>query len=303
MTQLTAIVPATDAPATLSRCLAAIEGADDPPQQVLVIEGPATAGPAEARNDGAAAAEGELLVFVDSDVVVHPDAFTRIRMSFHRDPGLSAVFGSYDLESGRGGTVTAFRNLLHHHVHQEGAGPAESFWAGLGAIRRDRLLEVGGFDAERYPRPSIEDVELGVRLRRAGRRIELDPRLLGTHLKRWTLASMVRTDLLDRGLPWARLLLEDRSAPVALNLGWRHRASAAASIAVAAGLARRRPPLAAGGLGTLVVLNRGFYGLLRRRHGGATAAAGVGLHLIHHLTSVIAAAGAVLCATIARSTR
>lgn len=289
MAALTAVVPATDSPATLSRCVAAIEAAADPPDELLVIADPPGAGPAAARNDGVIRAGGELVVFVDSDVVVHPDAFIRIRAAFDADPGLAAVFGSYDLDSGEGGAVTAFRNLLHHHVHQEAAGPAESFWAGLGAIRRDRLLEVGGFDAERYPRPSIEDIELGARLRRAGHRIELDPELLCTHLKQWTLRSMVRTDLLDRGIPWARLLLDQRSASTALNLGWRHRASAAASVAAAAGLVSRRPLPAAGGLGTLFVLNRGFYALLRRRHGSATAAAGIGLHLVHHLTSVVAA--------------
>ncbi|MGH7896935.1 MAG: acetone carboxylase subunit gamma, partial [Candidatus Binatia bacterium] len=42
-----------------------------------------------------------------------------------------------------------FRNLLHRHVHQEGAGPATTFWAGLGAIRREAFERVGGFDALR----------------------------------------------------------------------------------------------------------------------------------------------------------
>ena len=52
---------------------------------------------------------------------------------------------------------------------------------------------VDGFDARRYPRPSIEDVELGGRLSGRGRLV-LDPALQGTHLKEWTLASMVVTD-------------------------------------------------------------------------------------------------------------
>jgi GT2 family glycosyltransferase len=300
---LTAIVPATDAPPSLSRCLAAIEAAADPPEQILVIESPPGAGPAEARNRGAAEAGGEVLVFVDSDVLVHADAFRRIRAGFDADAGLSAIFGSYDLDSGAGGAVSAFRNLLHHHVHQQSAGPATSFWAGLGAVRRSALFEAGGFDADRYPRPAIEDIELGARLLASGRRIELDPDLLGTHLKRWSLASMVRTDLLARGLPWARLLLERRTVPAAMNLGWRHRLSALASAIAAGALLRRRPVAAASGLGVLIALNHRFYALLRERHGWPTAAAGVGLHLVHHLTSVAAAALALLSATIARSTR
>ena len=36
--------------------------------------------------------------------------------------------------------LSAFRNLLHHHVHQSGAGPVSTFWAGLGAICSSALL-------------------------------------------------------------------------------------------------------------------------------------------------------------------
>ena len=62
--------------------------------------------------------------------------------------------------------MAAFRNLLHHVVHQRSAGHVRSFWAGLGAVRRTAFDAAGGFDAERYPQPSIEDVELGGRLAR-----------------------------------------------------------------------------------------------------------------------------------------
>ena len=147
-----------------------------------------------------------MLVFVDSDVEVHADALARIRAAFADDPGLTAVFGSYD-DAPPGGTVAAFRNLLHHHVHQRGAGPASTFWSGLGAIRRDAFLAAGGFDGERFPHPSIEDVDLGARLVADGARIVLDPAIQGTHLKAWTLRSMVRTDFARRGVPWVALLL------------------------------------------------------------------------------------------------
>ena len=218
MPTLTAVVPATDAPATLARCLVAIRAAAEAPEELIVVSEPAGVGPAAARNDGAARAQGDVLVFVDSDVVVAPDAFSLIRRRLG-DPELTAVFGAYDDRPEAPGLVSRFRNLLHHHVHARAAGPAETFWAGLGAVRRDAFLAAGGFDAARYPRPSIEDVELGLRLHAAGGRITLDPAIRGTHLKRWTVASMVGTDLRRRGAPWVELLLEHRSAPTHLNLG------------------------------------------------------------------------------------
>jgi len=253
-----------------------------------VIDEPKDLGAVAARNAGARRTTGDILVFVDADVEIHADALERIRRAFDLDPELTAVFGSYDDDPADPGIVSTFRNLLHHYVHHSAAGPATTFWAGLGAIRRAAFLEIGGFDADRYPHPSIEDIELGMRLHRAGARLVLDPEIRGKHLKRWTLAEMARTDLLRRGVPWLRLLLAERSHSTALNLGWRERTSAAASIVTVVAAARRRPRLLAGAVTVLFVLDRRFYGLLLRRRGPTFTAAGVSLHLVHRLTAIAA---------------
>jgi GT2 family glycosyltransferase len=286
--RLAAIVPATNEPETLPACVAAIRAAADPPEELIVVRDPPGAGPAAARNAGAREATADILVFVDADVEVHADAFTRVRRALGEDPELVAVFGSYDDRPSAPGVVSAFRNLLHHHVHTSSPGPATTFWAGLGAIRRDAFVVARGFDEERFRTPSIEDIELGMRLTDAGARIRLDPELRGTHAKAWTLHEMLRTDLLRRGVPWIRILLERRSGATALNLGWRHRASAVASVVALVALARRRPAAFGGSAATLVLLNRSFYALLVRRRGVREAALGVGLHALHHLTAVAA---------------
>jgi GT2 family glycosyltransferase len=287
---LTAVVPATNRPLTLTRCVAAIERAVEAPEQLVVVEQPADAGPAAARNLGARRATGELVCFVDADVEVHADAFARVRAAFAADPELIGVFGSYDDQPPEDGAVSAFRNLLHHHVHQSAPGPASTFWAGLGALRRDALLATGGFDERRYPQSSIEDIELGMRLSADGARIVLDPSIQGTHLKRWTLGSMLATDFSRRGVPWVELLLRRGGGPDrgALNLGWRHRASAALAVLAALAAAGRRPATSVAALGTLVWLNRDFYALLARRRGPRVAALGLGLHALHHVTSAAA---------------
>lgn len=294
MGRLSVIIPATDEPTTLSRCRAAIAEADDPPEEVIVIADPYRSSPAAARNRGVSEATGDVLVFVDADVLVHRDVFTRLRAAFAADPGLAGVFGSYDDSPEAPGLVSRFRNLLHHHVHQSSPGPAATFWTGLGAVRREPFLAVEGFDADRFTVPSMEDVDLGMRLTEAGARIELDPTVQGTHLKAWTIADMVRTDFARRGVPWVRLLLERRSASSALNLGWRHRLSTlAVLLALAALVTGRRAGVGASAM-ALVALNGSFYALLVRRQGPIAAAGGVGLHAVHLLTGVAAVpAGAV----------
>jgi hypothetical protein len=282
---LTAIVPATDEPSTLGHCLTAIEASARGPDEVIVASEPAGATPAAARNRAAERAEGEVLVFVDADVVVHPDAFSRIRAAFDSDPDLVALFGSYDDAPAAPGVVSGFRNLLHHHVHQASPGPAATFWSGLGAVRRAAVATAGGFEDERR---WLEDVELGARLNAARARVELDPAIQGTHLKAWTLGAMVRMDFAERGLPWVELALSGRAPSDALNLSWRHRLSAALCVGALAAALTRRPLRALAALLGLVALNRSFYGLLARRQGGARAAAGVGLHAVHHLAGAAA---------------
>jgi GT2 family glycosyltransferase len=282
--RITAVVPATNEPATLAACRAAIAASDDPPDELIVVSDPATGLAAAARNAGAASAAGDALVFVDADVAVHADAFTRIRQTLRTRPELTALVGSYDDAPAAGTLVSSFRNLLHHHVHQQAAGPVASFWSGLGAIRREPFLAAGGFNAEQR---WLEDVELGMRLAKSGAVIELDPLLLGTHLKRWTLAEMIRTDVLRRGVPWVGLMLQSGRVPAELNLSWRHRAAATAWLGAAAAGVARRPALAGGCLATAAVANRSFYALLVRRLGVRGALAGFALHGVHYLAGAV----------------
>jgi Glycosyl transferase family 21 len=280
--RLSAIVPATVPAPTLSRCLIALEhaGADE----ILVADTPAAATPALARNLAAERATGDVLVFVDADVVVHADALERIRERL-RDPALDAVFGSYDDAPEAPGAVSGFRNLLHHHVHHAGAGPADSFWTGLGAVRRAVFDAAGGLDPERR---WLEDVELGARLVQAGARIELDPAIQGTHLKAYTLSGMLHVDTVERAIPWVDLMLAGRAPRRSLNAGARHRVAALLAIGAVGAVAVRRPLLAVGALAAFAALNADLYATIARSRGRSEAAAAVPLHVLHHVSATAA---------------
>lgn len=286
---LAAVIPATDRPPTLERCLAALAGGERRPDETIVQRQPVGGGPAAARNAAASRAEAEVLVFVDSDVEVHADALARIARRFAADPGLTAVFGAYDDEPAAPQLTSRFRNLLHHHVHVSSAGGAETFWAGLGAVRRSAFESAGGFDAKLFPDASVEDIDLGARLHGRGGRLLLDPAIRGRHLKAWSPWTMVLTDFSRRGVPWVRLLLRRGGSRSALNLGWRHRASAAAAAALSLSLLARRPRAALASLLALATLNRSFYLLLARRGGPALLGAGFVLHVLHQLTAIASA--------------
>ena len=170
-----------------------------------VITTPQNGGPGMARNLAAAGAKGSVLWFVDSDVIADPRGAARVQAAF-ADPGVTAVFGSYD-ETPPGGWFSRYKNLMHRYYHQTARRTAKTFWAGCGAVRADMFARVGGFDVDTYRVPSIEDIELGYRIHTAGGVICVDPELLGKHLKVWTIRNAIFTDIFRRALPWSRLMI------------------------------------------------------------------------------------------------
>jgi glycosyltransferase involved in cell wall biosynthesis len=228
-------------------------------------------GPGCARNEGARVAHAPLLVFLDADVLARPDTLSEFARLFAADASLCAAFGAYDAEPDVREHLSEYRNLLHHFVHQEGSEIASTFWAGCGAIRRDEFLAIGGFNPA-YRRPSIEDIELGYRLRASGREIRLAKHIQVKHLKRWTLVSLLKTDIFDRALPWTQLIARSGHLPRDLNLRLAGRLSAV-SVYVLAGcllLALVQPWALLGvivSLTLLLLLNRGLYAFFLAERG------------------------------------
>jgi GT2 family glycosyltransferase len=255
----------------------------------VVSHAPAT-GPAGARNRGAEKAGGEVFVFLDADVRVHPDTLARLK-DVLKDPEVAGAFGSYDATPEARSWISLYKNLAHHFVHQRSAREASTFWAGCGAIRSQAFRHVGGFD-ESYRRPSIEDVELGYRLRAAGCRLRLVPEAQVTHLKEWSWSSWLRADIFDRAVPWSRLLARGLSLPRDLNFTAADRA---ASALVAAGLlgivvAMVRPPAVAAAalaFALAIVLDGPFLRFAARTVSLPFAAAAAILQLVHRAAGLL----------------
>jgi glycosyltransferase involved in cell wall biosynthesis len=257
---------------------------------VISTDGPH--GPASARNRGVQAASGDILWFVDSDVVVNTDACRHIRQAL-ASREITAVVGSYDDSPQARNFCSQYKNLVHHHYHQRGGGDVSTFWGGCGAVWKDEFLAVGGFDELRYPRPSIEDIEFGYRLKASGARIRLVPELQGKHLKVWTIRGLLRTELRDRAVPWSLLLLSRGKLGDELNIATseRIRAMLAGLVAVAlvACVVGFIPWQVAGALlAAAIVANMEMFVLFRRRNGLLFAFGGVLFHQIYYLYSTAA---------------
>lgn len=255
------------------------------PATVVVLEH--RSGPATARNRGARAVTCDILLFIDADIEVPVDLAARVARLFTEHPDLTAVMGSYDDAPGDSGFVSQYRNLLHHFVHQTARVEASTFWAGCGAVRRQAFHDVGGFD-DRWVNPSIEDIELGSRLVRAGYRIRLVKDLQVKHLKRWTLTDMLATDLWRRAVPWTELMLGEGKVVNDLNVKTRDRVSVVlAFVALLALIAAWRSPMLLGvafmAMILVVVLNARLFRLFLDQRGALFVARAIPLYWLYLL--------------------
>ena len=196
------VIPAYNAAAHLPAALAALRAQTWPADrlEVLVVDDGSTddtaavaraggarlvpaahAGPAAARNRGAAAATGAYLLFTDADCVPEPGWVAAMCAPF-ADPAVVGVKGAYR---------TAQRGLLPRFVQVEFVDRyrrqaryaqidlVDSYAA---AFRRAAFLAAGGYDT-RFPAANNEDVELSYRLAEAGARLVFAPeaRVAHTH--------------------------------------------------------------------------------------------------------------------------
>lgn len=302
------IVPAYNAQATIGPCLDAIRAALQPGDEMIVYDDGATdntnamakaagalilrnegspKGPGFGRNAAASVAQADLLLFVDADVVIAPDVLDLLAQEI-ADTGAIAAFGSYDDRPRSDRYTSLYANLRHHFVHQNGPNEATTFWSGIGMIDRETFLAFGGYDTDLFAHPSIEDVELGVRLKLKGLKIRLVHHAFGTHCKDWSLWRVWHTDVVRRAYPWSELIADGRTQGLDLNVASGERITALMAIAsLACFLAIPfHSGAVAGAVGFFlgyVIRNRKFFSFLAKRLPLTGLAVAVAMHWCYHL--------------------
>lgn len=312
--RISIVMPVYNSERLLGECLAAVNASTFRDYEVIVVDDSSTdrsreiaaahgarvvpsggrLGPGRARNKGVEHARGDVVFFIDSDVVVRPDTLGRLMAAFDRDPGVAGLMAVQSPTMRFRNLCSVYKNLWMNYTYVRRAGQdVPLFYTTAAAIRRDAFIKSGGFDVN-YVDPNIEDTDYGQKLASQGFRIQILPDLEVEHVKGYDLAGLLRVDFL-RSMSLARLKLRksadgistnDTSVPTGYILS-----VPLAGIAVLLGLVGlalgNRMLLIANFLAlvTILVLNIPFLRLIRA-HGGVRAwGLSCGLLIIELLTA------------------
>lgn len=170
--------------------------------RIRIVKNEGPPGPAAARNAGARAATLPYILFVDSDIFVAPDIFTRLAASFAE--GIDAV-GGVEAESPDGNLPTRYKNLWMRYTYLRLPRRVELFYTSCAAIKREVFLQAGGLD-EGYSRPAVEDTAFGRTLAAAGAHIILEKDIEVEHRKAYNARGLLRVTF-RRAVAMSRLVL------------------------------------------------------------------------------------------------
>ncbi len=214
--RISVVMPVYNAERLLGECLAAVNASTFRDYEIVVVDDSSTdksreiaasygarvvpsggrLGPGRARNKGVEHARGDIVFFIDSDVVVRPDTLARLATAFDRDPGVSGLMAVQSPAMRFRNLCSVYKNLWMHYTYVRRAGEdVPLFYTTAAAIRRAAFIASGGFDAN-YVDPNIEDTDYGQKLAQQGYRVQILPDLEVEHVKGYDLA----------GLPAGRLL-------------------------------------------------------------------------------------------------
>jgi|GEM_PF-2046206 len=211
---ISVLIPNYNRAGLIGRVIEAARAQTRPPDEIIVVDDRSTdnsvevlrasgvklichadnAGPAVARNNAAAASSGELLVFVDADAVAAPgmiEALCRVYESAP-DPDRLGGVGGRGVEQFTEGLANRWRCAHARQDHGPRArGEVEYLYGLCCSFTRAAFQKVGGFDPF-YRINAGEDLDIGLRLRRAGYRLAYTPEAIVCHQHSDTLENLAR---------------------------------------------------------------------------------------------------------------
>lgn len=210
---ISVIIPTYNAGSTIEKCLDSVLNQDYPNLELIVVDDASAddtlekaskypvklftkienRGVAHSRNLGAEKARGEIIIFVDSDIVLTAGRIPQIVSSLEAKPGILAVAGIYSDNTKGFNFISDFKNLDLAYRGKLCGGYVKYLGTFFFAIRKSTFIEAGGFSTE-FKAATAEDLDFGYKVTKGKPLMFLDKAITVDHLKEYNLISMLKTD-------------------------------------------------------------------------------------------------------------
>ena len=210
--QVSVVIPAYNSEATIAKLLNAVTSENYNSYECIVIDDCSTdktvgviksfsnvkyikmsknSGPSAARNRGIDESRGDIIIFIDSDIVPISGFIAEFMRLFSVNPDISAISGIYSKESlFYDGMVEDYRNLQFHYWKKSSLGTGSNFVASIGAAKKEDILEIGKFNTK-YKKADVEDYEIGHRFEQYGKKILVTDSVQGRHNAENTMSKLM----------------------------------------------------------------------------------------------------------------
>ncbi len=215
------IVPTYNDEKVIEKCLQAIKKSDYKEYELIVVDDGSSddtlcmaqkyadrvvslslnQGRSIARNQGALVASGEILLNIDSDVVIYRDTLEKIHNYFRKYPELDAITGLLSKEHPNKDYFSQYKNLYMHYIFFKQPDRVTFLYGSLHAVRRS-AFKTYGRDVE-----IADDTAIGQELAQEGKKIGFYRDLEVIHLKKHSMLSFFRNDF-QIPFDWSKLFIK-----------------------------------------------------------------------------------------------
>lgn len=220
---ISVVIPAFNAEETLLKCINSLRDSICVNPEVIVVDDCSSdntaqiaeknadifirfqnrKGAASARLSGAETASSDIIVFVDSDVLVKKETLSFIRKLMKLRKDFDAVTGKLEEKPHYKDYFSAYKNVYMHHVYSSLPERVDFLYGSIFALRRNVLKELEGL--HEYP----EDTLWGRKLTQNGKFIHFSKDIEVTHIKKFNLLTLLLNDFrISHG--WGSFLVKTR---------------------------------------------------------------------------------------------
>lgn len=208
------VVPAFNSEKTIKECLSALLNQEIECEVIVVDDGSKdntaniarefkkvkvfqqkNKGPASARNFGAKKAEGEVVVFVDSDCIAEKNFVKEMLSQFEEDKEVEGVQGAYKTRQKE--LIALFEQFEIEERYKKMRNRKEIDFIATyaAAYKKKYFLKEGGFD-ERFPIASGEDIDFSYSLHEKGKKLVFNEKAVVFHYHPVSLKHYLKTKFL-----------------------------------------------------------------------------------------------------------